>query len=207
MIADIIACIILVACVFIGIKKGFTSIVMQFASLALSIWAAVMFYDPFMNFINSFPPTASFVGALKHFFATLIAPALGGSDVTLPDALSRFINPEIIAQGKWNVALAISDVITSVILMLVFIIIIKLAIYFISKFLKIVAKLPVLKQANKLLGALAGFAYGICICYITSLVLFMLQTAYYPVISYIMNDSFLMSYFTNTNALINVILG
>ncbi len=206
MIADILACIILVACIFLGIKRGFTAIAMKLASLALSIWAAVTFYTPFMNFINSFPPSASVAEALKHFIAILILPALGGENTSLPEFFTAFVSNDVINQGKQAFALEIAGVITSVIFMLIFIILIKLVIFFISRCLKIVTKLPVIKQANKFLGAIAGFAFGICVCYITSLVIFMLQTAYTPFINHIMSGSFLMDYFMRSNALINVII-
>lgn len=206
MIADIIAVIILLFCIIMGIKRGFASIIMKLASLALSIWVAVAFYNPFMSFIYSVPATANLAEALKHFIAILILPALGGNDITVPDVLSSFINADIILQGKQQVALAVAGVITSIIFMLIFMILIKLAIFFISRCLKIVTKLPVIKQANKFLGSIAGFAFGICICYITALVIFMLQSCYTPFINLIMNGSFLMDYFMRSNALINVII-
>lgn len=206
MIADIIAFIILLFCIIIGIKCGFTAILMKLVSLAVSIWVAVVLYNPFMNLIYAIPATASVAEALKHFIAMLILPALGGDNFSIPQVLTSFINPDVIIQGKQQIALSVAGVITSAIFMLILIILIKLAVYFLSGMLKIVTKLPVIKQANKFLGAIAGFAFGICICYITSLVIFMLQSSYAPFIDNLMNGSFLMDYFMRSNALINVII-
>ena len=70
-----------------------------------------------------------------------------------------------------NASLLVMNIISFVVVILAS----KLVIALLVKILNIVSKLPVIKQANKLLGMVAGICSGLLVCYIAAGIIMMLS--------------------------------
>lgn len=200
--ADIIFIAVIFGCIFSGYKKGFMVTVIKTASLIVSIIMTVYMFKPFKNLIYSIPVIAQMLEAIKQTIARFAVAPMLGSEAELPQIFAAIVSADAINTGRDYVAMAIADIILSAALMIIFLLLVKVIIALVIKFAKIASKLPVIKQANALLGTLSGFFSGVLICYITSAVIFVFQSCNAGWVNLFMTDSILAQYFIDTNMII-----
>ena len=159
--------LILIVAIFavIGAKKGFFATVAGFLSPLASLLLTVLFYKPVAAFLKS------------TLFANMV------SDVPLPeidasgDVISQLTGlmeylenndlGEVTAAIKDNV---MAEVLSIAIAIIGLFLVILIAIKIVFRLLDLVAKLPVLKQANGLLGGIIGACEGFIWCWVFALV-------------------------------------
>ena len=159
--------LILIVAIFavIGAKKGFFATVAGFLSPLASLLLTVLFYKPVAAFLKS------------TLFANMI------SDVPLPeidasgDVISQLTGlmeylenndlGEVTAAIKDNV---MAEVLSIAIAIIGLFLVLLIAIKIVFRLLDLVAKLPVLKQANGLLGGIIGACEGFIWCWVFALV-------------------------------------
>ncbi len=132
---------------YIGLKNGFIKSVVNFASTLISLLLTSFLYRPISALLYN-----TEIGSLaKDFSLELLEEKAGGR-----------MEPVILDKT----ADAMAVVIVNLIGFIAVIIAIKIALGIITKSLNLVAKLPIIKQANSLLGLLVGLISGVLICYI-----------------------------------------
>ena len=159
--------LILIVAIFalIGAKKGFFATVAGFLSPLASLLLTVLFYKPVAAFLKS------------TLFANMV------SDVPLPeidasgDVISQLTGRmeylenndlgEVTAAIKDNV---MAEVLSIAIAIIGLFLVLLIAIKIVFRLLDLVAKLPVLKQANGLLGGIIGACEGFIWCWVFALV-------------------------------------
>ena len=159
--------LILIVAIFalIGAKKGFFATVAGFLSPLASLLLTVLFYKPVAAFLKS------------TLFANMV------SDVPLPeidasgDVISQLTGlmeylenndlGEVTAAIKDNV---MAEVLSIAIAIIGLFLVLLIAIKIVFRLLDLVAKLPVLKQANGLLGGIIGACEGFVWCWVFALV-------------------------------------
>lgn len=159
--------LILIVAIFalIGAKKGFFATVAGFLSPLASLLLTVLFYKPVAAFLKS------------TLFANMV------SDVPLPeidasgDVISQLTGlmeylenndlGEVTAAIKDNV---MAEVLSIAIAIIGLFLVLLIAIKIVFRLLDLVAKLPVLKQANGLLGGIIGACEGFIWCWVFALV-------------------------------------
>ena len=159
--------LILIVAIFavIGAKKGFFATVAGFLSPLASLLLTVLFYKPVAAFLKS------------KLFANMV------SDVPLPeidasgDVISQLTGlmeylenndlGEVTAAIRDNV---MAEVLSIAIAIIGLFLVLLIAIKIVFRLLDLVAKLPVLKQANGLLGGIIGACEGFIWCWVFALV-------------------------------------
>ncbi len=205
---DLIFALILGVSILWGMKKGFVKTIMGFISLILSIYLGVVMYNPFVELMFKIPVMNDILTGIKTSIASTVRPVIEGTvEGGLPQYISMLVSPEMIAQGSEAVAAGVAETVFSLTLIIIFILVVKIGISMIAGVLNIAAKLPVIKQLNKLLGAGMGLICGIIFCYIAAAVLSVI--AAYGGGEWIyksMETSFIAKYFIDSNIIINMIL-
>ncbi len=145
--ADIALVLIIALFMLWGSKRGLIRTLVGAASTLLSLILSMVLYRPVSQFLYS-----SSVG----------------------DSVRAYVNELLVKNASGNAQLLINDALVEAASMIVMnvisfgavIIIVKIAVSLLACVANITAKLPVLKQANSLLGMAAGALSGILVCYI-----------------------------------------
>lgn len=145
--ADIILIAILIIFAYVGAKRGLIKTLVGIASTVLSVILSMLLYNPVSEILYESSLGDSVKEYVREF---LVGKAEGAAKLLITDAAVE----------------TASVLMMNIISFVVVIIASKVLIILISKILNIAAKFPVIKQANKLLGMLAGIISGILICYI-----------------------------------------
>lgn len=169
MLMDIIFLAIIVFSIICGAKRGVIKTVLGISSFFVSIVAALLLYNPFMDSISSNPTVAQWLSAAKEGIKTAVLPAINLEKlVSEGDALKYIINGDTLAQGAEAIAAAIAEAVIYLLTVIIFIILIKLFVSLLFNVFKVAAKMPVIKQANGLIGGLLGLVMGVFICWIVT---------------------------------------
>ena len=171
MILDIIFLAIIIACVIYGAKRGIIKTALGLSSVFVSIVAALLLYNPFMDIIMANGAIAEFIGTIKNAVKTAVLPMVSiNSNEEMPEILSYLLDSEVLKHGSESIAMAIAEAVVYMISIILFIIFIKLFVSLLFKVFKVTAKLPIIKQANGLCGGLLGVVTGIFLCWIVATV-------------------------------------
>lgn len=136
--ADLILITLLFLFALWGYKKGFIKTIVGFASTLISLFVTTFLYSPIAELI--------YKAGIGDFLVDLIITS---------DADKYIADTEIT-----------SIIITKIISFLLVILIIKILLSILVNSLNLIAKLPIIRQANSLLGLCTGILSGIIICYI-----------------------------------------
>ena len=154
MFMDIIILVIIAVCVFFGYKRGFVRSLCNMLSTVLSIVVASLTYGRITEFISSSP--------VGEFVSEKLSENIGSSAIdfsSVPKVLRGTLQQGI-AEATDTVAHNLAVVIIGVISIVVTIVVVRLLLNFLFKVLDLFAKLPVIKQCNKLLGVVFGAVSG-----------------------------------------------
>ena len=154
MIIDILLVAVLVLCIYMGHRRGLVRTLSKLCSFVLSIIVALLSYKKIAGLI-----TDSVVG---EFIKGKISESISvsGTDFSkLPEFLKTPLESGVIEITE-TVAVNMTDAVVSIIAVVITILVAKLLISIVFKALNVFAKLPVLKQFNKLFGILLGVVNG-----------------------------------------------
>ena len=145
--ADLILILIVLLFVFFGARRGLVKTLMGMMSTVLSLVISMIIYSPVSKMLYE----SSIGDNIKLFVRDFMEQRMGdGAKYILTDTLVE----------------TSSMLVTNIISFIVVIIISKIAIILISNLLKLATMLPVIKQADMLLGGIVGALSGILVCYI-----------------------------------------
>ncbi|MBR5587016.1 MAG: CvpA family protein [Clostridia bacterium] len=172
MLIDIIFLAIIVFSIIRGTKKGIIKTVLGLSSFFVSIVAALMLYDPFMDSVSKNAAIAQWLAGFKECIKDVVLPVIDLETlIEEGGALKYIIGKEALAQGANAIASAVAEAVVYLITVILFIILIKLLVNLLFGVFKVAAKMPVIKQANGLIGGALGLVSGILICWIASAVM------------------------------------
>ena len=146
--ADLIFLAVIALFAFYGMKRGFLGALLGMASVLLSMLLGSFLYKPVSMMIMSSGAGDSVREAAKGFLAG--SADAGAASGVMSDAAA---NLAVNALSFAGVSVVIRVIITAL-----------------SSVTNIVSRLPVIKQANKLLGFVIGAASGAAVCYAIILV-------------------------------------
>lgn len=155
MIADIIVVAVVAVSIFFGYKSGFLKALINVVSYIASIILSFLFYPILSGFLMDTPIYTFFVKNIAEKY-----PA-DGLIQTEWQFLEKYIKG---AEGA--VAAAVAELLINIISFILIVIIFKIAIKLIGNALNLFARLPVIKQCNRLGGAVTGGLIGILVVYI-----------------------------------------
>ena len=175
MILDAILVGIVAVNVLVCFKKGFTRSLFNMFSAILGVLLAILFYDKFSSFVKGSKYGVLFTdkieNAILNHYNSGTQSSIQNSDI--PNFLKGFIEDgaKSLEEAVGLFAQQISSICITVLSIILLIVIIKLALYFVPKLLKTICKLPVIKQFDKLAGVIFGIISGIIWCVIIVYVL------------------------------------
>lgn len=159
MLADAFVVAVVVIAIVIGYKMGFLKSVISVVSYVASIILSFLFYPILSDFLVKTPIYPFFVEKLNKNYLSAEKFALS-EDGFFASYLNKGI--ESAAEG---IAGAMAQLLINIIAFVIIIILSKIAIRLIAKALNVFTKLPVIKQFNRLGGAIAGAFMGVLVVY------------------------------------------
>ena len=186
MAVDLIILIIMVSSIFVGLKKGLISCIIDIAAVIVALILAILLCRPITNVVIE---NTNFDESL----ATTISQNIPLSDTdfkveantNLPEGIVNYINgiTENVNTSKEEafnaIGVELASGIISVIVFIAIFVIVRLVLALIKVVSKIIDKIPLLSQVNKVGGAVLGAIEGAIIIYAIFAVISMIA----PVIS------------------------
>ncbi|MBR6523606.1 MAG: CvpA family protein [Clostridia bacterium] len=177
MLLDIIFLAIIIICTVWGAKRGIIKTALGLSSVLVSIIAAIWLYEPFMELIKQNAAISGAIDNFKESIKTALLPAIKIDEALIdthtPALLVSLLGSDIISQGQEAVATAVADAVVYLITIVIFIVVIKVLVSILFKVFNLAAKLPVIKQANGLVGGILGIVIGVFLCWIAAAALTM----------------------------------
>lgn len=179
MLLDIIFLAIIIICVIWGAKRGIIKTALGLSSVLVSIALAIWLYEPFMELISQNAAIDAVIDGFKESIKAAMLPAMNFDGALVdtagntPALFASLLDSDVVNQGQEAIAAAVADAVVYVITVVIFIILIKLLVSLIFKVFNIAAKLPIIKQANGLVGGVLGAVIGIFVCWIVAAVMTM----------------------------------
>ncbi len=172
MIADIIIIIVVAVFVAAGYKAGLIRSFMGIASYVLSIIIAFLIYPVVSGFLGKTP--------LYTYLTEMVNNNYVSENMQSPDMGMFGFFSKHMSEGLDAVATTVSEgiaaLLINIIAFILVIVISRILLWIITKVLNVFSKLPVIKQFNRLGGALLGGIKGILILYIV----FAIVTVFVP---------------------------
>lgn len=186
MAVDLIIIVIMVSSIFVGLKKGLISCIIDIAAVIVALILAILLCRPITNVVIE---NTNFDESL----ATTISQNIPLSDTdfkveantNLPEGIVNYINgiTENVNTSKEEafnaIGVELASGIISVIVFIAIFVIVRLVLALIKVVSKIIDKIPLLSQVNKVGGAICGAIEGAIIIYAIFTVISMIA----PVIS------------------------
>ena len=203
-IIDLIIVLIMLLFIFLGYKRGLVKVAFKLCTFFIAIIVAFVFYKPVAKLVIA---NTNIDETIETAITRKILPE--GATETQEVDLSQDL-PSIILKNSSDTVQSISKSFTNTInetacLLLIFIIV-KIVLKFVTALADLIAKLPILKQFNKLGGTLYGIIEGLFIVFlgfaIISLIAPMLDSSVLDAI----NSSTLGSICYNNNLLLKIIV-
>ena len=206
--ADIVIIVFIAVFLMIGYKKGLVITLLNMCSYLVSSLAVFIFFKPVHTYLCESEVGKSVAKTVSEKIAerfsgvsvlNLPLPLILKSGTRAGEVIAQSSAAEIIAQ---NVTNALFLVVTFVLLYFV----IKLVIKFVRAPLSAVTSLPILKQANKLGGAVVGAAMGFLWLYVLTALIaaFSFAEAVAPIADAVSNSQ-IMGFLYENNFLLNFI--
>ncbi len=202
---------IIVVCGFIGRSKGLVKMVLSMVATIVSILISSVLTSPICEFIKD-------KFGLMDKIKDIVADSL--KDVRVDDAsyIEKLELPDVIKEkiieGMQGIEIPVKDyviesvasVALSAIVFIVIFIIATIAISVAISVLDILAKLPLIKQANRAAGFVAGAIYGIVVVWVAMIVLTALSsTAWASDILLTIGNNEILSFIYDSNPIIGVL--
>lgn len=205
-ILDLIILGIIILCAFIGYKQGLIKVAVKLIATLVAIIVALTLYKPVSNLIIK---NTNIDEQIQSTITSKILPESSSSDDINSNEIDTSSLPDLIISSSENTVKSIATTISTKIIELVVIIVLyfiaKLVLRFITVIADLLAKLPILKQINKIGGTVYGILRGFLIVF----VIFAIISLCSPMIgeSFIadINSSFIGSILYNNNLLLKII--
>ena len=210
-ILDIALVLILGISTWIAAKKGIFKSIYKLSSIVLTIIAVVLLSGPVGNMVES---SGLGIKIDQMVYTSLIADKeydenLGKMVSTGEEenvsGLPDFVNDAVATVAESAVVPAVSEIVKKLVCAIIIYLVAKLLLFLIFLFIDGMFKLPLLKSANKLLGAAAGLISGLLIVYIVCGIA-SLNVQYSAVIREIIDGTYLVKYFYDQNYLMNLFI-
>lgn len=213
-IADLIVVILILLAVFKGYKKGFIKTGLGVLSFFVAIVITFMFYKPVMNFMRENTGFESWFSEYLYNINVGGVEEMDNSTESGDDYISNL--PKVVVdiigleEVKENVKVTVVEKIVDFTLKLLSIMIVyiiaRIILNIVIILLDSIAKLPVLKQFNELLGVLIGAILGVIQVYTVCAVVAVFSSISFMMgIATTINTSMFAHMFYNNNLLLQIL--
>lgn len=188
LVGDLIIIAIVVLSAYIGSKRGFLRSLTGILSTIISFALTIILFKPVGKILGNSP--------VRETVFEKISGLLENTDNTTLKLFSAV---------QKNGAEAATEIALNLISFIVVIVLVKLVLAIVLRAVKLTSKLPIIKQANSLLGGVFGLIGGVLICYIViSIAEISAQSGMFGWLSEAFENSFLSAFFYRTDFLLNI---
>lgn len=188
LVGDLIIIAIIVLSAYIGSKRGFLRSLTGILSTIISFALTIILFKPIGKILGNSP--------VRETVFEKISGLLENTDNTTLKLFSAV---------QKNGAEAATEIALNLISFIVVIVLVKLVLAIVLRAVKLTSKLPIIKQANSLLGGVFGLIGGVLICYIViSIAEISAQSGMFGWLSKAFENSFLSAFFYRTDFLLNI---
>ena len=164
-IVDIILVALIALSIFLGYKKGLASLAIKLCAFIIAILITFILYRPIANLVIN---TTSVDESIEDTIYNKVTEMIQKDETNeLTSDLIESAKQGMLEQSARELAINVVYGGTSIILF----IIVRIALIFVSALANLVAKLPIIKQANEVGGAIYGLLRAIVIIYAILLII------------------------------------
>lgn len=165
-IIDILIVAFLALSVFLGYKKGLVSLAIKLCAFIIAILITFILYRPIGNLIIN---TTSIDESIENSIYNRVTETMQkDSSDELTSDLIESAKQGMLEQSARELAINIVYAGTAIVLF----IIVRIILIFVNALANLIAKLPIIKQANEAGGAIYGLLRGIVIIYLVLLIIY-----------------------------------
>ena len=208
-IVDIVILAIIVLCIIIGYVRGLTGSLIKIVSFVLSLIIAFVLFIPVSNLIIN---NTEIDENLESSIRNMIIQDEQNEDENMPEAITDYIGQKIdqaaddakeaiVDSTARDVALTIVKAGTWIALF----IIARILLIFLRFITSLIAKLPVIKQFDKLGGIIYGLIEGLIIVYFLLALISFISPMLNGTLANAIDESFVGSMMYNNNLLLKII--
>lgn len=165
LIVDLIIIGIIALSVFFGYRKGLVTLGINLCAFIIAIVLTLLIYKPVANLVINSSNIDETIQNAIYEKANEIIPEQENNQIATE--LIQNTKTEILPETARNIAV---NVVTGGVILILFIAI-RVALRFVNILANLVAKLPILKQFNKLGGAIYGVLRGLLLIYVVMLII------------------------------------
>lgn len=202
-IIDVSIILLIALSIFIGYKQGFIKVAIKIFSFIIAIAIAFAIYKPVANIIIEKTPLDE---NIKNIMSNNIK--MNKEETFEIKGFPEKIIQSIVGEANntiENISNTIAIKIIEAVTFFAIFIIIRIILKFISVIADFIAKLPILKQFNKLGGTIYGGLKGFVIIYLILAIILMVSPFMQNDIILLINNSYIGSFMYNNNILIKLI--
>lgn len=208
-IVDIVILAILIICIIIGYVRGLTGSLIKIVSFVLSLIIAFILFIPISNVIinntqiddnleqsirnmiigEEKQEEENMPEAITEYITQKVEEASDGAKEAVADSTAREVSLTIVKAGTWIVLFIVA----------------RIALIFLRFITALIAKLPVIKQFDKLGGIIYGVLEGLIIIYVLLAIISFVSPMMNGTISEAIDESFVGSMMYNNNLLLKII--
>lgn len=215
-IIDLIIVGVIALCIIMGYVKGLTGSLIKILSFVLSLVIAFILFVPVSNFVIENTQIDEMI--MENIVEIVMGEKLAANDEqvekneTMPTAITDYINQKIeeaADEAKESVvdstAQEVSLTIVKAGTWIVLFILARIALTLLKLITSLIAKLPVIKQFDKLGGIIYGLIEGLIITYFALALISCITPMTKGTLSENINKSYIGSQMYNNNLLLNII--
>lgn len=204
LIIDLIIVAIVLLFTFLGYKRGLVKLAIKLCTFFVAIILAFVLYKPMANFVVENTPIDE---SIESTIVSKILP----ENTSVNDEIDLSSDlPSIILKNSANTVQSIATSISTTIIetgcLLIIFIVVKIALKFVTFLADLIAKLPILKQFNKLGGTIYGVLEGLFIVFIGFTIISLAAPLLDASLINNINSSTIGSILYNNNILLNFIM-
>lgn len=210
-IVDLVILAIIIICVIMGYIKGLTGVLIKIISFILSIIIAFILFIPVSNLvINKTQIDETIAQSVRGVI-------LGNSDSqkveeNMPSTITEYIQGQaenVADSAKESVAdataVGVSETIVKAAVWIILFIVARILLILLKFVTSLIAKLPVIKQCDKIGGVVYGLLEGLVIVYILLAIISLVSPMMNGTLANMIDNSYLGSAMYNNNILLKII--
>ncbi len=208
---DIILVAVIVISTWLAAKKGIFKSIYKLSSIILTIIAVLLLSEPVGNMIESSGlgikiDQMVYTGLIadKEYDSELGKMVSTGEEKNI-SGLPAFVNDAVETAAENAIVPAVSEIVKKLVCAIIIYLLAKLLLFLIFLVIDGMFKLPLLKSANKLLGAVAGLISGLLIVYILCGIA-SLNVQNSALIREVVDGTYIVKYFYDQNLLMNLFI-
>mgnify|MGYP005787053381 CR=1 FL=1 len=207
-IVDLVILAIIILCIIIGYVRGLTGSLIKIVSFVLSIVIAFVLFIPISNLIinntqidenleqsiremivGNDNKEENMPEAITDYIAQQIESASDSAKEAIADSTAREVSLTIVKAGTWIILFIVA----------------RILLIFLRFITSLIAKLPVIKQFDKLGGIIYGILEGLIIVYVLLAIISFVSPMVNGSLSNAIEESFVGSIMYNNNLLLKII--